>query len=1131
MADSFGLKIGIEGEKEFKNALREINQSFRVLGSEMKLVTSEFSKNDKSIQAITARNAQLNKEIDAQKDKVSTLEKALANAASSFGENDRRTLAWQIQLNNANAELNTMERELKESQEEVKKLNREKVDNLVKGLKDAGDIAGKVLVAGLKAAAAAMAAIGAGAVATGKWVKDSLNLYADYEDAMKQVQATMGLAGEEGEEAFKKLSEAAKEAGASTRFTASESAEALNYLALAGYDAEKAIEALPGVLTLAAAGGMDLARASDLVTDSMAALGLETSQMGEYMDKMARTSQKSNTNVQQLGEGILVAGATMKNAGQELDTLNVMLGVLANRGIKGSEGGTKLRNIIMSLASPTAAAAKELDRLGISITDSSGNIKEMNEIFEDLNEKLGGLSEADKMNALSNIFNKQDLAGVNALLSGTGEEMNNLYKELANAEGAALQMSETMESGLAGSVRSLKSAYEGLQIVIGEQFSGLAQDAVNETTTLVRDVTKILNDGFQEGDIEAIGEKISSFLMKGIKRMSEFLPEVISMVSTMLTELVNVLVALFPTLLPPLLDGAMNLLKGLIDAVISNVTPLVEMVVYLVKTVADFIIENLPLLIEAAIGIVVALALGIADSLPELIPAIVLAVVLIAETLLGNMDKIIDAAFKIILGLAEGLMDALPKLIEALPKIINSIIDFITGNLPLIVELGIKILIELIAGLIKAIPQLIMAIPQIVAALIVGLGKAAIAVVEVGKNIVLGLWDGISSMVSWIKDKVSDFVGGIVSGIKGLLGIKSPSAVFSEMGVNMALGIGEGFKTNMNEVEKGMENSIPTDFEDTWKELSDNAIKAWSKINVSAKEIWTKLETFFKETWKKTSENFNVIWRGINDFSQKHWSGIRANANTVWTALSDFFNKNFTSTKASFETVWKDINRLAEVIWQEIRTQAISIWNAISDFYNTSWRNTKASFEAIWYGIRDTFISIWIGLKTSAITLFNDVVNNIKNAFNIDWWSVGRSVIDGITRGVMDTARSLARAAADAARAALDAAKSALGISSPSKVFRDEVGLQIGAGFAEGIDKSRERLMESMQGLMNEIKAEAKVNITGLDMDLKDSSLGVNPGVRGITQNITIVSPKPLSERELAREFQNTSKKLAMGVV
>ncbi len=813
MADNFGLKIGIEGEREFKNALREINQSFRVLGSEMKLVSSEFDKNDKSIQSITARNNQLNKEIDAQKEKVSTLEKALANAATSFGENDRRTLAWQIQLNNANAELNNMERELKESQEEVKRLNREKLDKLVGGLKQAGEIAGKTLVAGLKAAAAAMAAIGAGAVATGKWIKDSLNVYADYEDSMKQVQATMGLTGVEGEEAFKKLSEAAKEAGASTRFSASESADALNYLALAGYDAEQAIDALPGVLTLAAAGGMDLAKASDLVTDSMAALGLEISDMDSYMDMMARTSQKSNTDVQQLGEGILVAGATMKNAGQELDTLNVMLGVLANRGIKGSEGGTKLRNVIMSLTSPTSAAAKELDSLGISVTDSSGNIREMNEIFEDLNEKLGGLSESDKMNALSNIFNKQDLAAVNALLSGTGDEMNNLYNELANAEGAALQMSETMESGLAGSVRSLKSAYEGLQITIGEQFSDMAGEVVGDVTSLVRDVTAILNDGFQEGDITAIGERISSFLMDGIKRISEYLPEVIEMVSIMLTELVNVLVALLPTLLPPLLEGAIALLKGIIDAIVGNIEPLIEMVVYLVTTVAEFIIENLPLLIEAAIQIVVALALGIADALPELIPSIVEAIILIVDTLLNNMDQILNAALQIIMGLAKGLVDALPRLIEALPKIISGIINFITNNLPLIIDMGIKIVLQLAVGLIKAIPQLVAAIPQIITAIITGIGKAAISIVQVGKNIVTGLWNGISSMVSWIKDKISGFVGGIVSGVKGVLGIKSPSTVFAGIGDNMAIGLVEGFDKAMNKVSDDIEGAIPRDFD------------------------------------------------------------------------------------------------------------------------------------------------------------------------------------------------------------------------------------------------------------------------------------------------------------------------------
>jgi TP901 family phage tail tape measure protein len=811
--DSFGLKIGIEGEKEFRNALREINQSFKVLGSEMNLVTSQFDKQDKSIRAITERNAVLNKEIDAQKEKISTLERALKNAADSFGENDKRTLAWQTQLNNANAELNKMERELKESQEQVKRLNREKIDDLINGLKKAGDIAGKTLVAGLKAAAAAMAAIGTGAVAAGKFIGDSLGVYAEFEDSMKQVQATMGLTGAEGEEAFKKLSEAAKEAGASTRFTASESADALNYLALAGYNVDQAIEALPGVLTLAAAGGMDLAQASDLVTDSMAALGLEISQMGDYMDLMARTAQRSNTNVQQLGEAILVSGATMKNAGQSVETLNVMLGVLANRGIKGAEGGTKLRNVVMSLTSPTSKAAKELENLGVSVSDSEGNIRDLNDILTDLNGKLNGLSEADKLNALSNIFNKQDIAGVNALLAGTGEEMENLYQELANAKGAAEDMANIMEGGLAGSVRSLKSAYEGLQIAIGEQFSGMAQDTVDEVTLLVRDVTAILNDGFQEGDITAIGEKISDFLVKGISKISEYLPDAINMVSTMLTEMVNVLVALLPTLLPPLLDGAIQLLEGLITSITSNIAPLVDMVVYLVTTVAEFIIQNLPLLIEAAIQIVVALAMGIAQALPELMPAIVEAIILIADTLINNLDLVLQAAFAIIEALALGLINALPRLIEALPSLIMTIVSIILSSIPQIIQLGVQLVISLAAGLIQAIPQLVAQLPQIVLAILQGIGSAASAVVDIGRNIMTGLWSGIASMLGWLQSRVNNMVNGIVRSMKGVLGIRSPSRVFAGIGENMGLGIGEGFSSAMKDVEKEMARAIPTDFD------------------------------------------------------------------------------------------------------------------------------------------------------------------------------------------------------------------------------------------------------------------------------------------------------------------------------
>ena len=188
------------------------------------------------------------------------------------------------------------------------------------------------------------------------------------------------------------------------------------------------------------------------------------------------------------------------------------------------------------------------------------------------------------------------------------------------------------------------------------------------------------------------------------------------------------------------------------------------------------------------------------------------AILLIVETLLNNMDQVLDAAFAIIEGLAQGLLNALPKLIEALPQIISSIITFIVNNLPKILAMGVSLVVQLAAGLIQAIPQLAIQLPRIVSALILGVGQAALSIVGVGKNIVLGLWDGIASMITWIEAKISDFVGGIVDGVKGLLGIQSPSKVFSGIGDNMAKGLGAGFESEMAKVSDDINQAIPTVF-------------------------------------------------------------------------------------------------------------------------------------------------------------------------------------------------------------------------------------------------------------------------------------------------------------------------------
>lgn len=258
--------------------------------------------------------------------------------------------------------------------------------------------------------------------------KQSVTVGMEFEAAMSQVAATMGVTtGEIGD-----LTQFANEMGATTAFSATQSAEALNYMALAGYDAETSMAMLPNVLNLAAAGSFDLASASDMVTDAQSALGLSIDETSQMVDKMAKAASKSNTSVEQLGSAFLTVGGTAKNLKGGTTELAAALGILADNGVKGAEGGTALRNIILSLSAPTDVAAEKLEELGISVFDAQGNMRSLNSIFKDFNLQMESLTQEEKTKALNTIFNKVDLKSVNALLANTTANLDNQIEALEN---------------------------------------------------------------------------------------------------------------------------------------------------------------------------------------------------------------------------------------------------------------------------------------------------------------------------------------------------------------------------------------------------------------------------------------------------------------------------------------------------------------------------------------------------------------------------------------------------------------------------------------------------------------------------------------------------------------------------
>ena len=334
--------------------------------------------------------------------------------------------------------------------------------------------------------------------------------------SMSQVSATMGIT--RMSEEYETLSAAAEEMGAATKFSATQAGDALNYLALAGYDANKAVSALPTVLNTAAAGGLDLAYASDLITDSMSALGLGMDELESFSDKLAKTSQKSNTNIAQLGEAILTVGGTAKTLSGGVTELNTMLGLIADNGIKGAEGGTALRNIILSLSAPTDTAAEAMKRLNVSAFDSQGQLRDLSEVFADFNAALAPLTDQQKTQALNEIFNKVDLKAVNALLGTSAERFDELKGYIENCEGAAAEMAKTMDDNLTGDLTIMSSALEGLGIAAFDKFEDPMRSAVQAVTEDISQLTAEIKDGA----LSAQFDKISDAAGRLITAVGEF---------------------------------------------------------------------------------------------------------------------------------------------------------------------------------------------------------------------------------------------------------------------------------------------------------------------------------------------------------------------------------------------------------------------------------------------------------------------------------------------------------------------------------------------------------------------------------------------------------------------------------
>lgn len=344
---------------------------------------------------------------------------------------------------------------------------------------------------------------GASLIGASFGVAESVNSFQDFEAMMSQVKAISGATGQ----AFDDLTAKAQEMGATTKFTATESAEAFNYMAMAGWKPQQMIDGISGIMSLAAASGEDLGTTSDIVTDAITAFGLTAGDAGHFADVLAQASANANTDVSMLGESFKYVAPVAGAMKYSIEDTSLALGLMASANVKGSMSGTALKTSIANMVKPTNDMAEAMDKYGISITDGEGNLKSLKGVIDNVRGSLGGLSRDEQTAVASTIFGKEAMAGMLAIVNASEEDYNKLSNAIYNANDAAEDMADTMLDNLKGSFTLMQSAIEGTENAFGKRLSPYLRGIAGGITDMMPEITDGINAVMDVVDDKIAGVK------------------------------------------------------------------------------------------------------------------------------------------------------------------------------------------------------------------------------------------------------------------------------------------------------------------------------------------------------------------------------------------------------------------------------------------------------------------------------------------------------------------------------------------------------------------------------------------------------------------------------------------------
>ena len=534
----------------------------------------------------------------------------------------------------------------------------------------------KATTAILGGAATAVAGIGTAAIKVGS----------DFEAGMSKVQSISGASATE----IQQLAEKAKEMGAKTKFSATESAEAFQYMAMAGWKTGDMLNSIEGIMNLAAASGEDLATTSDIVTDAMTAFGLaadgtttiikdgytkEVSNATHFADVLAKAASNSNTNVGMMGETFKYVAPVAGALGFSVEDCATAIGLMANSGIKASQAGTSLRSIFSRMAKPTDEVKAAMDQLGVSLTNSDGSMKSLKEVMKDLRSGFAGLTEAQKAQMASAIGGQEAMSGLLAIVNASDEDYQKLENSIYDADGAAKEMADTMNDNLQGAITLCKSALESVGIALYEEVQEPMKETIKVITSMVEDMNEAMAEKGFDGLIEALGNSIAELAKMAVDAAPTLIGAAEDLIGTFISAIMDhqeEFAEVGATVVAELVKAIMNLAGDMWSAGVYLFTEFLQALAghseeigqsfgEMIGKISEAVQENIPLIIRAAKDFVAGFCQGLSEEFPgvsALIEGFLNGFVDSASTIIQGIVDVVSGLFSVIDGADPGVMEA-----------------------------------------------------------------------------------------------------------------------------------------------------------------------------------------------------------------------------------------------------------------------------------------------------------------------------------------------------------------------------------------------------------------------------------------------------------------------------------------